>query len=138
LSRSHSPRLGDSGSIEVFCGVDVARETHHAVAVDRSGQRLADRPLPNDEAALRDLFAELTVHGRLLVVVDQPASIGALAMAVARSMGVEVDYLPGLAIATDRRPVSRGGQDRRPRRIRHRRRRPHFAGSSRSRVRVPR
>ena len=98
MSRSHNPRLGAGGSIEVFCGVDVAREVHHAVAVDRSGRRLVDRALPNDEAALRALFTELAVHGRLLVVVDQPASIGALAIAVARSMGVEVGYLPGLAM----------------------------------------
>jgi hypothetical protein len=76
----------------------VAREVHHAVAVDRGGRRLADRPLPNDETALRTLFIELAEHGRLLVVVDQPASIGALAIAVARSMGVEVGYLPGLAM----------------------------------------
>src|SRR5829696_10496002 len=81
---------GDGGGVEVFCGVDVAREMHHAVAVDRA--------LPNDEAALRNLFTELARHGRLLVVVDQPASIGALAIAVARSMGVEVGYLPGLAM----------------------------------------
>jgi transposase len=98
LSRYHNPRLDVGGSIEVFCGVDVAREIHHAVAVDRSGRRLVDRPLPNDETALRALFTELAVHGRLLVVVDQPASIGALAIAVARSMGVEVGYLPGLAM----------------------------------------
>ena len=98
MSRSNSPRLGDGGSIEVFCGVDVAREIHHAVAVDRSGRRLADRPLPNDETALRRLFTELAGHGRLLVVVDQPASVGALAIAVARSMAVEVGYLPGLAM----------------------------------------
>jgi hypothetical protein len=90
LSRSHSPRLDVDGTVEVFCGVDVARETHHAVAVDRSGRSLADRALPNDEAALRKLFTELAEHGRLLVVVDQPASIGALAIAVARSMGVQV------------------------------------------------
>lgn len=38
---------------EVFCGVDVARETHHSVALDRGGRRLADRPLANDEAAAR-------------------------------------------------------------------------------------
>ena len=84
--------------LEVFCGVDVARETHHAVALDRGGRRLADRPLPNDEAALRALFSELTGRGQVLVVVDQPASIGALAIAVARSMGIEVGYLPGLAM----------------------------------------
>lgn len=40
------------------------------------------------------MFAE---HGRLLVVIDKPASIGALAIAVARSMGVQIGYLPGLA-----------------------------------------
>jgi hypothetical protein len=52
LSKSHSPRLHVGASVEVFCGVDVARD-HHAVAVDRSGRRLADRPLPNDETAER-------------------------------------------------------------------------------------
>jgi hypothetical protein len=33
-----------------------------------------------------------------LVVVDQPASIGALVIAVARSLGIEAAYLPGLAM----------------------------------------
>ena len=34
----------------------------------------------------------------MLVVVDQPNTIGALPVAVARSMGVAVAYLPGLAM----------------------------------------
>jgi hypothetical protein len=34
----------------------------------------------------------------VLVVVDQPASIGALAVAVARSLDIDVAYLPGLAM----------------------------------------
>ncbi len=83
---------------QVFCGIDVARETHHAVALDSRGQRLVDRPLPNDEAQLRDLFGQLAAHGRILVVVDQPASIGALAIARACSCGVAIAYLPGLAM----------------------------------------
>lgn len=33
-----------------------------------------------------------------MVIVDQPASIGALAIAVARSRGIDVAYLPGLAM----------------------------------------
>jgi hypothetical protein len=57
-----------------------------------------DRPLPNDETALRNLFTELAERGRLLVVVDQPASIGALAIAVVRSMDVQIGYLPGFAM----------------------------------------
>ncbi|GAA4544044.1 hypothetical protein GCM10023097_18370 [Streptomyces collinus] len=34
----------------------------------------------------------------MLVVVDQPASIGALPLAVARDMGCPVAYLPGLTM----------------------------------------
>ena len=32
------------------------------------------------------------------MIVDQPNTIGALPIAVARSMGIEVAYLPGLAM----------------------------------------
>jgi len=32
------------------------------------------------------------------VVVDQPATIGALAVAAAQDMGITVDYLPGLSM----------------------------------------
>ncbi|MBN9113136.1 MAG: IS110 family transposase [Pseudonocardia sp.] len=83
---------------DVFCGLDVGKSVHHACALDRAGKRLHDKPLPNDEAALTEVFTRLTTHGRTLVVVDQPASIGALAVAVARSLGIEVAYLPGLAM----------------------------------------
>lgn len=37
-------------------------------------------------------------HGQILLVVDQPATIGALPVAVARSEGTLVGYLPGLAM----------------------------------------
>ena len=83
---------------EVFCGIDVARETHHVVALDAAGRRLVDRALPNSEPELVALFADLEARGRVLVVVDQLASIGALAVAVARIRGVTVGYLPGLSM----------------------------------------
>jgi len=82
----------------VFGGLDVGKAAHHATALNPAGKKLHDRPLPNDEPALRALFAKLGGHGRLLVIVDQPASIGALAIAVARSMSIDVAYLPGLAM----------------------------------------
>ncbi|WP_103380750.1 IS110 family RNA-guided transposase [Pseudonocardia dioxanivorans] len=88
----------DNTGFEVFCGLDVGKSVHHACALDRTGKRLHDKPLPNDEAALTEVFIRLAAHGRMLVVVDQPASIGALAVAVARSLGIEVAYLPGLAM----------------------------------------
>jgi len=82
----------------VFCGLDVGKEAHHACALDRDGQRLFDAALPQDEARLRDLFTRLGGHGEVLVVVDQPNTIGALPIAVARAMGLAVAYLPGLAM----------------------------------------
>jgi transposase len=82
----------------VFVGLDVGKGEHHACALDVDGARLHDKTLPNDEAALRGVLAGLAGHGRVLLVVDQPASIGALAIAVAREMGIDVAYLPGLAM----------------------------------------
>ena len=57
-----------------------------------------DRALPNDEAKLRELYRRLRKHGPVLLVVDQPATIGALPVAVALDEGVTVAYLPGLAM----------------------------------------
>ena len=82
----------------VFLGLDVGKEGHHAVGLNRDGKRLHDAALPNTEAGLRRLFDKLCRHGRLLVVVDQPASIGALPVAVARAGGHQVAYLPGLVM----------------------------------------
>jgi transposase len=78
--------------------LDVGKEAHHACALDQTGRRLFDAALPQDEARLRELFARLGEHGPVLVVVDQPNTIGALPIAVARAMGLGVAYLPGLAM----------------------------------------
>lgn len=94
---SETDAIGDRG-FAVFCGLDVGKTAHHACALDRTGQRLHDKPLPNEEAALAEVFNRFARHGRVLVIVDQPASIGALAVAVAQSLGIEVAYLPGLAM----------------------------------------
>ncbi|NHC32815.1 IS110 family transposase [Dermacoccus nishinomiyaensis] len=82
----------------VYLGLDVGKEHHHACALDPAGKRLHDKTLPQDEQRIRDLLTDLSVHGDVLVVVDQPASIGALPVAVARSMNIQVAYLPGLAM----------------------------------------
>ncbi|MGQ4597932.1 IS110 family transposase [Nocardia sp. R6R-6] len=82
----------------VFCGVDVGKGEHHAVGLDPAGKRLFDKALPNDESRLRAVFDKLAVHGRLLIVVDQPNTIGALPVTVARACGHDVAYLPGLSM----------------------------------------
>ncbi len=82
----------------VFCGVDVGKGEHHAVGLDTGGKRLYDKALPNDEARLRAVFDKLATHGPLLIVVDQPNTIGALPVTVARACGHDVAYLPGLSM----------------------------------------
>ncbi|MGA7207007.1 MAG: IS110 family transposase [Specibacter sp.] len=85
-------------SIDVFIGVDVGKTNHHAVALNKAGKKLLDKALPQDEAKLKTLIKSLSKHGRLLFVVDQPATIGALPVAVAQAAGIQVAYLPGLAM----------------------------------------
>ncbi|MEU6259750.1 IS110 family transposase [Streptomyces sp. NPDC047043] len=88
----------DFTSIDVFCALDVGKSEHHGTALLRDGRTTFDKPLPNGEPALRQLFARLQRKGKVLVVVDQPASIGTLAVTVARASGCEVAYLPGLSM----------------------------------------
>lgn len=90
--------LGIDEPIAIWCGLDVGKSAHHACALDQHGKRVFDAGLPQDQGRLERLFADLASRGRVLVVVDQPNTIGALPVAVARSMGVEVAYLPGLAM----------------------------------------
>ena len=87
----------DIEDIDVFIGIDVGKAEHWATALSQEGRKVLDRTLPNDEERLRALYKKLADHGNLLVVVDQPATIGALAVAVAQDMGITVGYLPGLS-----------------------------------------
>ena len=84
--------------IEVFIGIDVGKSEHWATALNRDGRKVFDRALPNEEDRLREVYQRLQANGQVLVVVDQPATIGALAVAVAQDMGITVGYLPGLSM----------------------------------------
>lgn len=95
MSDSYKDR---AGGYDVFCGVDVGKSDHHACALDTAGKKLHDKALPNDQDALVEVLTKLQGVGRVLAIVDQPASIGALVIAVARLLGIDVGYLPGLAM----------------------------------------
>jgi transposase len=89
----------DTSDIGVFLGLDVGKGEHHACGLRPDGKSVVDKPLPNSEPKLRAMLQKLTAkYGRVLVVVDQPASIGALPLAVARDTGCQVAYLPGLTM----------------------------------------
>lgn len=84
--------------VDIFIGVDVGKSNHHAVAIDRNGKKLLDRALPQDEAKLRAIIRAVAGKGTVLLVVDQPSTIGALPVAVAQAEGIMVGYIPGLAM----------------------------------------
>lgn len=89
----------DTGDVDVFLGLAIGKGEHHGTAVTRAGKRVFDKRLPNSEPRMWAVLDKLTAkHGTVLVVVDQPASIGALPLAVARDMGCRVAYLPGLTM----------------------------------------
>ncbi|GAA2289647.1 insertion element IS110 uncharacterized 43.6 kDa protein [Streptomyces ruber] len=91
--------MNDNDGIGVFLGLDVGKSAHHGHGLTPAAKKVFDRQLPNTEPRLRDVFTGLkTKFGTVLVIVDQPASIGALPLTVARDVGCQVAYLPGLAM----------------------------------------
>jgi len=87
------------GDVAIFLGLDVGKGEHHARGLTPAGKTVFDKRLPNSEPKLRALFDKLSAkYGTVLVVVDQPANIGALPLAVARDAGCLVAYLPGLTM----------------------------------------
>ena len=89
----------DTDGVGVFLGMDVGKSAHHGHGLTPAGKKIFDKPMPNSEPKLRAAFDKLKAKfGTVLVIVDQPASIGALPLTVARDAGCEVAYLPGLAM----------------------------------------
>lgn len=84
---------------QLYLGIDVGKTTHHATGLSAEGTVVHDKSLPQSEPKIRELFQDLAAtHGPVLVVVDQPKTIGALVIAVAQDLGIEVAYLPGLTM----------------------------------------
>lgn len=91
--------MRDIGDVGVFLGLDVGKSAHHGHGLTPAGKKVFDKPLPNSEPKLRAVFDKPAANFRnVLVIVDQPASIGALPLTVARDAGCKVAYLPGLAM----------------------------------------
>lgn len=88
--------IDDAG---VFLGLDVGKSAHHGHGLTPAGKKVFDKQLPNSEPKLRAVFEKLAAKfGTVLVIVDQPASIGALPLTLARDAGCKVAYLPGLSM----------------------------------------
>jgi hypothetical protein len=105
--------LDNIEDVGVFLGLDVGKSAHHGHGVTPAGKKVFDKQLPNSEPKLRAVFDKLAAKfGTVLVIVDQPASIGALPLTVARYAGCK-GRLPARPVhAADRRSLPGRGQDR--------------------------
>lgn len=69
---------------EIYLGLDVGKTTHHATALTTTGKKIWDKPLPQSEPKIRELLEKLSTQGTVLLVVEQPKTIGALPVAIAQ------------------------------------------------------
>lgn len=83
---------------DIYLGLDVGKNNHHTTALTATGKKIWDKPLPQSEPTIRELLTKLRTQGTVLLVVDQPKTIGALPVAIAQDMGITVSYLPGLTM----------------------------------------
>ncbi|MBS1836356.1 MAG: IS110 family transposase [Actinobacteria bacterium] len=90
--------MATPAQVEIWIGVDVGKEFHHAVVLDDAGEILVDRRVTNSEADLVKLLDAAAENGVVGLVIDQPGSIAQLALALARQREVPVAYIPGLVM----------------------------------------
>src|SRR3954447_18874997 len=92
------PRKGamfDTEDVGVFLGLDVGKTAHHGHGLTPAGKKVLDKQLPNSEPKLRAVLDKLTAKfGTVLVIVGQPAPIGALPLTVARDAGARSPTCP--------------------------------------------
>jgi transposase len=89
---------GGGGVVDqkVLVGVDVGKDAHYGQVITADGVMRFDRPVANNEAAIRGLLADAAGFGSPVVVIDQPASIARLLLAVCWELEVPVAYVTGL------------------------------------------
>ncbi|NUK13550.1 transposase, partial [Streptomyces lunaelactis] len=56
--------MNGTGGIDIYVGLDVGKGEHHGTALTPAGKKVFDKPLPNNEPRLRELFTKLQArHG---------------------------------------------------------------------------
>ena len=90
--------MATPAQVEIWIGLDVGKEFHHAVVLNDAGDALFDRRVVNTEADLVNLLEIASAHGVAALVIDQPGSIAQLALALTRQRDIPVAYIPGLVM----------------------------------------
>ena len=73
----------DHRDVDVFVGVDMAKQDHYAQAITTAGTEVFHRPVLNDQAAIDKLLDDAGRHGRVALVIDMPSSAAQLLLTIA-------------------------------------------------------
>lgn len=85
--------------MEIYVGIDVAKQTHWACALDTSARVLLDRALDNDQAAIERLVADLRgLGGEVVVGLDITGSLARFLEAILLAEGLRLVHVPGIAV----------------------------------------
>jgi len=85
--------------MEIYVGIDVAKETHWACALDARAQVLLDRAVDNDQAAIERLVADLRgLGGEVVVGLDITGSLARFLEAILLAEGLRLVHAPGIAV----------------------------------------
>ncbi len=82
-------------SVDVFVGVDIAKQDHWACVITASGEQLLSRAVANEEPAIDALVEEAQAYGAVAVVVDTTSPVAHLLLGVAAKRQVPVAYVRG-------------------------------------------
>ena len=84
---------------ELWAGVDAGKTHHHCVVINAEGTKVLSRRVPNNEAELLDLLADVhTLSPEVLWAIDLNAGGGALLIALLVGHGQRLLYIPGRTV----------------------------------------
>lgn len=97
--------------MDVFIGIDVAKEVHWACAMDRNARVLFSRSVDNDPAAIWALIGEIEALNAQATrtAVDMLGGAASLICAMFAEAGLPLVHTPGLAVNRARQGI-RGGE----------------------------
>ena len=85
--------------MEIYVGIDVAKETHWVCALDHAARVLLDRSVDNDQAAIDRLVADLRgLDGDLVIGLDITGSLARFLEAILLAEGLRLVHVPGIAV----------------------------------------
>lgn len=85
--------------MEIFVGIDVAKDTHWVCATDGTARVVLDRAVENDQSAIDGLVAELRdLGGRPVIGLDITGSLARFLEAVLLVEGFSLVHTPGIAV----------------------------------------